>query len=127
MFYNVYLVESLFNPWFGPFSQAFLRDAGSDAGTYYGQQDEEILRRLDEDESVALGEGDRVGFGQDESELYRQGCKPRFYRHPIPYDSKWHHRKINVWSTHQIRVHLNVGHMLCSTLVVAPQRGDPWL
>lgn len=58
--------------WFGACSQAILRDAGSDAGTFYGQKDEEGVRRLGKDESVALGEGDRVGFGQGESELYRQ-------------------------------------------------------
>lgn len=58
--------------WFGPFSQAILRDAGSDGGTFYGHKDDEGLRRLGKDENVALGEGDRVGFGQGQLELYRQ-------------------------------------------------------
>lgn len=52
--------------------KAILRDAGSDTGTFHGKKDEESVRQLGENETVVLGEGDRIGFGPGDSELYRQ-------------------------------------------------------
>lgn len=51
--------------------KATLRDVGSDTSTFYGKKGEGSVRQLGENENVMLGEGDRVGFGPGESELYR--------------------------------------------------------